>query len=364
MTMEKLDKDTTIQRVFDRDGKLYDGVTILHLWGNNKEFKHKNRMKVDGFGLTCGCCNESVIIAGGKLRGHYLKHGKGGKHRDTCPWYSENDPMTPKQIDALHYNGVKEGGKHEEYKNFIANMLKKDLSFSSVAVEKRITGETVLQRASWRQPDVFAIFKEEINIDFEVQLQTILMTHIEGRRDFYQEKNIFMLWLFDYNDIANYRFSENDIFFTNNQNGFFFNEECKKKSIEQRKLIVGVVYRRYFLDEGGEEEWETLNEFISIEQLTFNPNTREVYFFDTEAERALNVLEIEKNYIYKGVEFYIQKAKSNYFYLKFKATPRGFFVAMKDRNNKNYFGETIEDVRDAFFENFKRVTNSASIFSK
>jgi len=278
--MEINKKTTKIEQVFDENGLLQNAITILNL--NPPKTEHFHKARVNSI-WKCAFCSEPVRIVGGnggKTKKH-LRHKPKGKYAKECPWYSGNQPMSTEQVNALKYNGAKESDKHEEYKLFVASMLEIDKRFGKVEVEKRITGEKLLQRAKWRQPDVFSIKDNSIKIAFEVQLQTILIEAIKGRRNFYKDKNIFIVWLFDDIDISEYRYSDSDIFFTNNQNGFFINKKTMELSKKNNSLMIGVHYRKY--DKDG--NFKSLTKIVSIHHLTYNQKSREVYYYDTEGKR-------------------------------------------------------------------------------
>jgi len=278
--MEINKQSNTVEQAFDENGLLQNAITLLNLNPPITEHFHKSRINSV---WRCAFCGEPVMIGGGngsKMKRH-LKHRPNGKYLKACPWYKGNTSITPEQINALKYNGAKESEKHEKYKLFVAAMLEKEKRFSKPKIEKRIIGEKLLTRAKWRQPDVFSIKDGSIQIAFEVQLQTILIEAIKGRKEFYKGKNIFIVWLFDDVDISEYRYSEGDIFFTNNQNGFFMNSETMELSRENNCLMIGVHYRKYNLD----GDFESLTDIVNLHQLTYNEETKEVYYYDTEGNR-------------------------------------------------------------------------------
>jgi len=245
----------------------------------------------------------------------YIKH-KPTKEKSYCPWHTDVR-LTKEQADALKYNGAKEGENHIRYKNFLFNVLKEDEAFTNEALETRRT-ITVESMIKWRQPDVFATYDNKIDIAFELQLQTILMIHIKGRRDFYKKEGTFMMWFFEERDIKDYRFSDGDIFFTNNQNGFYLNEEVMTLSRREHKLFVGVKYYDYCLDENNEIVFESVSKIVSFSEIIFNKESREVYYFDSrDKKRKLEedvfistYVDIGEVFEYKNTRFRILKAKS------------------------------------------------------
>ena len=315
----KNDKPRKIESIVDKKGVVYESQNAINLFKPiTKEF-HEARMKDE---FVCNCCGMPIMFtSNGATR--YIKH-KPMKEKSECPWHSDV-ALTKEQADALKYNGAKEGKKHIYYKEFLFNMFKESEEYTNEALETRRT-ISVDSMIRWRQPDVFATYKNNINIACEVQLQTILMTHIKERRKFYEKDNTFMMWFFEDRDIKDYRFSDGDIFFTNNQNGFFLNEKSIELSKINKELVVGVKYYDFVLDENLEIEFESKTKFVKISEITFNKETREVYYFDSRAKyRELEEesfiktpVKVGEEFDWDGIKFIILMAKSNYLHINYQ----------------------------------------------
>jgi len=308
--MEK--KSKKIEQIVDKKGIVYNAEYAINVFRPITSEFHNSRMGNDEF--RCNLCGMPVMFtSNGKTR--YIKH-KPIKEESKCPWHTRVT-LTKEEADALKYNGAKEGEKHIRYKNFLFNMFKRSKDFSDEALETRrtITIDTMIK---WRQPDVFAIYKDKIKVACEVQLQTILMTHIKGRRKFYKKDDTFMMWFFDDIDIKDYRFSDGDIFFTNNTNGFFLNDKIITLSRENNSLVVGVKYYDYYLDENNEINFKSISKIIPFGSITFDEETREVYYFDSRAKKKkledkifINTpVEIGEIFEYNNIKFKLLMAKS------------------------------------------------------
>lgn len=171
---------------------------------------------------------------------------------------------------------------------------------------------------------MFATYNNETNIAFEVQLQTILMTHIIERRKFYKKDNTFMMWIFEDRDIKDYRFSDGDIFFTNNKNGFFLNEEVINLSKKQNILMIGVKYYDYVLDENNEIEFKSVSKIVSFDKIIFNKETREVYYFDSRAKKQEIFMKapvsVGEVFEWNDVKFRLLMAKSKMLHIHYQNT--------------------------------------------
>ena len=114
---------------------------------------------------TCPICGVPVYLVSRKEeRRFFFRHQvEDGR----CPARTRGD-MSEEEINARKYNGAKESQAHIRMKEIIAESLRCDPRFSDVKEE------TVLKsrdRASWRKPDVQAIY-EGRPVAFEIQLST------------------------------------------------------------------------------------------------------------------------------------------------------------------------------------------------
>lgn len=330
-----------IESIIDDRGIVYSTKDATNIFKPISEEFHKARMENE---FRCNLCGMPIMFSSNKNM-VYVKHKPTGKE-SKCPWHSQV-VLTKEEADALKYNGAKEGEKHILYKEFLFNFFKDSEEFTNEALETRRTIE-VENMIRWRQPDVFATYKKVINIAFEVQLQTILMTHILERRKFYKKDDTFMMWIFEDRDIKDYRFSDGDIFFTNNQNGFFLNNEVMELSRQTNNLMIGVKYRDFILDENNEIDFKSISKIIPFDKIIFNQDTREVYYFDSRAKKRelekeafLNTpISIGEEFKYKGINFKILRAKSLAFYIHYQ-NENGLFLA----GNYHSFHKTIQDAK-------------------
>ncbi len=62
--------------------------------------------------------------------------------------------VSQRLIDAMRYNGRKEGDGHKYLKNLVVASIEADPAFSDLAIEERWWGVT--DETKWRKPDVAA----------------------------------------------------------------------------------------------------------------------------------------------------------------------------------------------------------------
>jgi len=317
--MKNLDRKPTIAYVIEGDGKVISATTWFNLNKPITKDFHAPRIFENYDDLRCFCCGGTLGVSGGRKK----KNGKIGDpyfyhaHKNVNCLYQEEKGMTVEQSDALKYEELKEGKKHKFYKNHVYEMLNLDKKrFVDPELEKRRYG-TFFQERNWRQPDIFAICNG-VKVAFEVQLQTILLAHIKGRANFYHQENTFILWLFDRREIKDYRWSDGDIFFLNNENGFFLSKETIRESRHTNRLKVGVQYHKYFLDENNELYHDTITNIIDFDKITFDQKTMQVYYYNTgkELEKLSFIGDKSLSFGFKDMYFWIELTRTNSYYLK------------------------------------------------
>jgi len=222
---------------------------------------------------VCPFCRQSIKIRG-KRNGDISLHFAHVADQLDCPIKTWKN-YTKDQILRMKYNGQKESPTHEKLKKLIADKLSKDHRFSEIKVEKRFEGIC----KDWRKPDVSAIYNGKA-IVFELQLTTTFLSVIAERNLFYQENKTYIIWLFgnQVHNVEKMRFMEKDIFYPNNHNAFFIDEESQDSKFT---LICG--YERPVLFGSSMNNiWNTLK--IDFSELSFDENFQ-VSWFDYEKEK-------------------------------------------------------------------------------
>lgn len=352
--------DLTVKEVMTSENKIFNSKNLIESF--TKEMIHKERMNGQ---YKCPLCLEELIFrSSGDFQNHF-RHQQNSINKD-CPYRSINSNLTVTQIDAIKYANTKESLEHIKMKHFIMTSAHKDIRFSNVKEEVVQKNSSFLEKSKWRRPDVSVTYKREgrnINIAFEVQLQTIMIYHITGRQSFYKNNNFFMIWVFKDDDIEKYNYSQGDIFYNNNMNGFFINDEVIKESEMQNKLMLGCKYKKFELNDLNMNE-KYITEIVDFDKLTFDEMTRNVFYFDVEKERnvllkkqkelkfingnSFKLLDNGSSYIYiKNIKarFFISKAKSNSFYINKKQGEKSEII-------KDKWFHKIEDAKKYIYDNF------------
>lgn len=249
------------------------------------EIRRKLRPIVNELSLLCPTCYQPLILAGRKDQTFYFRHVKDS---DDCP-IKTTSHLTKEEIQAMKYNGQKEGRRHKENKLLIASLLESDLFFSDVKVEKTFREENPTGIAKrWRRPDVSAMHvKSKAKVAFELQVSTTFIDVIIDREHFYRDNGAYIIWVFL--DFEEKKFTELDIFYANKSNAFVLDNEAINVSQQHGELVLKCFYRKYYVEEvhGTVSVQEnTVIELVKVSQLLFDQYTGKLYFFDSTAQKV------------------------------------------------------------------------------
>lgn len=226
---------------------------------------------------TCTLCGVGVYLNCMHFqRRFYFKHA----HEDgSCPIQTRGE-LTQDEIDAIRYNGAKESWKHRQMKEWIREGLARDPEFSDVVVEGNWTGALTGER---RRPDVRAMYRG-LPIVFEVQLSSTYLNVIAERRVFYLQEGALLVWVFAEFDDQMRKLTQDDVFFTNNQNAFVVSPQTAQASAESGKFMVEVVYR---VPLAHSEPSELVRKLVGFDRLTLDQAKQQAYLYDYYGQLAL-----------------------------------------------------------------------------
>ena len=303
-------KELSVKQIIDNCNIIHDSQKILNLYKSEKipvDF-HKERIENT---YRCAICLEDVALRGGvNIKDHF--YHKSTIHNLDCPYRSKNSNLTVEQIDAIKYVNTKESIEHKKMKSFLVKYGTLDNAFNTPKEEIVQKNISSLEKSKWRRPDVFVTYNDTINIAFEVQLQTILIRHIQGRKSFYTNNDAFIMWIFKDDDIQKYKYSQGDIFYNNNMNGFFINSDVLAMAKKENCLMIGCKYIKTRLN-GLDIKYSYAIEIIKFNQLTFDKESRKVFYYDVEKERDF-ILNEQKKMIFIQNRFKTAKSKAEYIY--------------------------------------------------
>lgn len=239
--------------------------------------------------FTCYYCRQKIRIRGGtgfSTRKKDSFHFAHLKDSNECP-IKTNNTLSKQEVDRIKYNGAKESSLHLKLKENIAECLRKNQEsrgeVSNVEVELTISDRISKE---WKKPDINALFLDK-RIAIELQLSTTWLDVITQRQHFYSENGIYIFWVFPKfeaeDDIRKLTYS--DVVYTNNENAYIFDTDCYEQSKIQRNLILKCYYKKYTREDVTiYEHWD--ESYITLSDLTFNPETFKIYYHDAAKEKS------------------------------------------------------------------------------
>lgn len=246
---------------------------------------------------TCYLCGQLLKIRGrpgSKVKRMHFAHLQDSAE---CPIKTGKE-YSKDQIEALKYNGQKESMLHIATKESIVNSLR--LAIEAGKHISNIKVETIKRDESgilnWKKPDVSIEYIDKY-IVFEIQLSTTFLSVIADREYFYSQNKTYIIWIFKYFNIEmnNSRFTELDVFYSNNQNAFIYDDEATYESTHRKELILKCIYIKPYI-ENKQIISKIIQEFVSLDQLFFENESYKVYYFDYNKkykELEAEILEIE-----------------------------------------------------------------------
>lgn len=288
----------TIEFVLNKE----DGSTVyaddFFVKPENEVFKYRNELQKAIKGIrkplfVCYFCGQNIKINGGGQTKKIL-HFAHKKDSDDCHLKTDNN-YSKLEIQRVKYNGAKESPLHFETKKLIKEIIESNNEFSNIKVEKVLKSNT--NYLEWKRPDISASYKN-INIVFEIQLSTTFLSVIVDREYFYKENQTYILWVFRNFVIDEFkqRFTEKDVFYSNNRNAFVLDNEAINLSQQNNDLYLLCYYQIPIIENLKiNYNWEC--KYVCFEQLTFDEVNFKVFYFDVDKEEKIlneQILKIEK----------------------------------------------------------------------
>lgn len=293
------DYNRTIKTVLNLDtGKLIYADKFFNqkeniIWHFRQECQEAIRKIRTPF-LVCDTCGQLIQISGGKGLNGKITYFKHLKDSNDCPIKTDTK-LSRSEILRGKFNGQKEGVLHIETKNFIAQALEsnrrenKGVAFVDIEIINRDNRNYL----EWKKPDITSVYLDK-KLVFEIQLSTTFLDVICERQYFYKENKIFILWVFKQFEIESdkQKFTQKDVFYSNNRNAFVLDEKAIDLSIKNSDLYLLCQYQRPKIDkENIVYEWES--KYVCLSDLFFNENSYKVYYFDVDKEENKLKTEIE-----------------------------------------------------------------------
>ena len=282
----------TIQEVLNKeDGKTID-ADIFFNQNKNEIWKRRIELQEVIKGIrepifVCYYCSQNIKINGGIGLGKKVLHFAHQKDKGYCILKTDTE-LTKEEINRAKYNGAKESPLHFETKNLIKKLIELNKDFSSIEIEKVVKSNS--NYLEWKRPDIKAIYKK-VEVVFEIQLSTTFLSVIVDREHFYKTNQTYLFWIFKNFEIDDLkqRFTEKDVFYSNNRNAFVLDEEAINLSITNNDLFLLCHYQKPKIH-NLKIDYDWCFEYVNFNQLTFDEVNYKIFYFDVnKEEEALNI---------------------------------------------------------------------------
>lgn len=231
----------------------------------------------------CNVCFQPVVLRATPQRTTFFAHVKDS---EDCPIKTTTN-LTMEEIQAMKYNGQKEGRQHKEGKQRLAELLSSDPLFSDeIHIEKTFREKNPVGIAKhWRRPDILArLASDNREVVFELQVSTTFLDVIISREEFYKNNDAYITWVFL--DFDSEKFTTLDIAYANKANVFVLDNEANHESELNGKLVMKCYYRQPYITEDLNIAHKWVHELVDFSILNFDELNKKTYFFDTDALRA------------------------------------------------------------------------------
>jgi hypothetical protein len=279
----------TCPEVFDKDsGRIETADSLLSppedvLFRMRRAVEERKRAGRPMY--TCPLCARELTLRGGVSDDGpimHFAHPRDPLHE--CPYKSGGD-HTPDEIARMVYNGLKETRLHRMMKVWIRRSLiaDGDAERASICVERRYRAR--LPDKSFRRPDVSAIWRGTPHV-FEAQIASTFVRVITERATFYRRQGAKLLWIFSSWPRELDRFTDKDLYYTNNYNVLVVNEETSRLSVERDAFVLQAWWAvPSAIDHDGKATtWTSAT--ITLADLHYDEKDGgRAYFFDVEGER-------------------------------------------------------------------------------
>lgn len=231
----------------------------------------------------CNVCFQPVVLRATPQRTTFFAHVKDS---EDCPIKTTTN-LTMEEIQAMKYNGQKEGRQHKEGKQRLAELLSSDPLFSDeIHIEKTFREKNPVGIAKhWRRPDISArLASDNREVVFELQVSTTFLDVIISREEFYKNNDAYITWVFL--DFDSEKFTTLDIAYANKANVFVLDNEANHESELNGKLVMKCYYRQPYMTEDLNIAHKWVHELVDFSILNFDELNKKTYFVDTDALRA------------------------------------------------------------------------------
>jgi competence CoiA-like predicted nuclease len=247
-------------------GELLDADVIF---SKTKEaFALKKQFILEKQVIHCRECDQELFITTSKYDRLHFRHSPQSE-----PCLLKQDNLTVEENEAINkIIAAKESPRHKYLKNKIGELALKTPAVDPESIQ--IDDKFIIVGDEKKRPDVYFSFKNN-RLAFEIQLSALPLKYILDRQIFYSKNGIYLIWILDDFNVHGQTQTERDIKYLYSHQNFF-------KLDEQSEDILQLLcdFKKPFLTSENELRDKWKKKSVTLECLTFDPNTREVYYFD------------------------------------------------------------------------------------
>lgn len=229
--------------------------------------------------LSCCECEQDLSISGSKYDRLHFKHKPG---HDVC--ILTEGQLSPKDQDIFtEIHKSKESRRHKELKNKIGKLLAnvEGVDTASIGIDSKF----IIRNDEKRKPDVYCRYLDK-ELVFEIQLSALSLGYILSRNEFYKKNGMYLIWILDNFDIHNQGTLERDIKYLSKYENFFKLDETGNV------FSLDCDYKISYLTADYKVHNKWLNKSVQLNQLKFDEESFQVYFFDFETNKQTVALEL------------------------------------------------------------------------
>lgn len=226
----------------------------------------------------CYYCGQIVKLSGNGKRGvvAFFSHLHDS---DDCDCKTTTG-LSKAIINARKYHGQQTSQRHKDLERAISDALTSNASINKgiydVKLESVVFGDHPLFK--WRKPDIYFRY-QDIEVVMEVQLSAALCSIVAEREMFYRMKNIFIIWVLNFEENSEYVNEENlimkEIYYNNRGNAFFFDTKAQQASVERGELVLTC---RWLNNKG---RWSNPEgELVTLSDLKYDKGTYKPYYHE------------------------------------------------------------------------------------
>ncbi len=217
-----------------------------------------------------------------------------------CPIKTELHP-TPSSYAEYIIKRFQESDLHKMMMHNIKKVLEADSRYADTVFKKRICHPEITKE--FRVPDVYTKYGDK-NLAFDFQLFNTFIDVIADRNAFFRLIGSYLIWLFPYFTTGNQKLHEKDIYYSHKRNVFVFDCEqfykpspaggkcipfpqypdykcAYEESMARGTLCINCFWQDPVVENGTiKAHWN--HKLVTLDQLTFDNQTKDVYYIDSD----------------------------------------------------------------------------------